>query len=287
MLYQIETQAGRQQLAAELRQKIDDFSVASLSDGPRSHLGASEIGHKCDRYLWYKFRWMVQEKFSGRMLRLFNRGHREEGWLSSLLEGAGLTVHLMNGEGKQFRATGVDGHFSGSCDGVITQEAGQSYLVEFKTKGTGKGFNDMKTDGVKSANPMHYAQCCVYGFKFGLKYVIYLVTNKNDDDLHLEVEALDWEYGAQLESKAERIIYATEAPPRIHENSAHFECKYCPSVKVCHGAEPERNCRSCRNAMPTTGARWGCGMFDQFIPKEFIPTGCDSWQPIPNQDNAS
>lgn len=45
---------------------------------PRPHMGLSQVGHHCDRYLWLNFRWAHVEKFSGRVLRLFQRGHDEE-----------------------------------------------------------------------------------------------------------------------------------------------------------------------------------------------------------------
>ena len=63
-----------------------NISIANLIDkkaeegqeAPRAHLGASLLGHPCDRYLWLMFRWAVIEKFDGRILRLFQRGQREE-----------------------------------------------------------------------------------------------------------------------------------------------------------------------------------------------------------------
>ncbi len=48
------------------------------SEGPRRYLGASVIGHPCDRFLWMHFRGIHRERFDGRMLRLFDRGQREE-----------------------------------------------------------------------------------------------------------------------------------------------------------------------------------------------------------------
>ena len=44
----------------------------------RPHLGASQIGHACDRYLWYQFRWCDHDEPDGRVLRLFDHGNVEE-----------------------------------------------------------------------------------------------------------------------------------------------------------------------------------------------------------------
>lgn len=57
---------------------INDKLEKDQEDGRRNHLGASLIGRKCRRELWYSFRWATDTKHKGRMLRLFNRGHREE-----------------------------------------------------------------------------------------------------------------------------------------------------------------------------------------------------------------
>lgn len=60
---------------------LDLINFANVEDGEnehRNHLGGSLIGRKCKRALWYTFRWAARDKFEGRMLRLFLRGHREE-----------------------------------------------------------------------------------------------------------------------------------------------------------------------------------------------------------------
>lgn len=58
----------------------------------RGHLGASAIGAKCARQIWYGFRWAWNEKHQGRMLRLFKRGHDEEFSFVSYLREAGAEV---------------------------------------------------------------------------------------------------------------------------------------------------------------------------------------------------
>jgi hypothetical protein len=60
--------------------------------GPRPHLGASQVGKPCDRALVYSFRHAVEKNTSGRMLRLFNRGHREEHSINAWLRMIGFEV---------------------------------------------------------------------------------------------------------------------------------------------------------------------------------------------------
>ena len=76
----------------QLSKDIDEYCIITYDDGHRSHLGASLIGHECKRYLWYTFRWIKHNVHSGRLYRLFNRGHLEEDRIIKWLEGIGLTI---------------------------------------------------------------------------------------------------------------------------------------------------------------------------------------------------
>ena len=64
----------------------------SKTELPRPHLGASLLGHSCDRWLWLSFKWAVQPTFNGRILRLFRRGHNEEATIISDLRAIGLKI---------------------------------------------------------------------------------------------------------------------------------------------------------------------------------------------------
>jgi len=74
--------------------QIDKAKEAeSLHEFPfRAHLGGSFIGRKCSRQLWYNFRWALRPKHEGRILRLFERGHREEFSFVSYLRLIGIEV---------------------------------------------------------------------------------------------------------------------------------------------------------------------------------------------------
>jgi hypothetical protein len=60
--------------------------------GPRPHLGASVVGKPCERQLVYSFRHAMRKQTEGRMLRLFNRGHREEPSICASLRAIGVEV---------------------------------------------------------------------------------------------------------------------------------------------------------------------------------------------------
>lgn len=265
-------------LAFQLKQDVDAFCVQELTDEHRHHLGASVIGQECSRFVWYAFRWVKFEIFSGRMLRLFDRGNLEEARFIRWLRGAGCEVWDVDPQtNKQFRIWGVQGHYGGSTDavGILKYLPDMPLLLEFKTHNT-KSFSDLVNKGsVKLSKFRHYAQACAYGKHYGFKYAIYVATNKNDDDLYIEVIELDWNLAHDLMNKAQDIIEAKFPPPRISDQPSYYECKWCSFQDICHyGAKVEINCRSCKHATAVANAEWHCGHYNAIIPKEHLPKGC-------------
>jgi len=280
-------QSDREKLEELIADDVEEFCRNHYESGHRNHLGASELGEPCWRKLWYSFRWVKEQQYDGKILRLFNVGHSAEPRFITYLRGIGFEVKEFSETGKQFQISGAMGHYGGSLDGMCKAPAKYQLpediilLNEFKTNGTGAGYTDVDVKGVQKAKPKHYAQMSQYGYKYGLKYGLYMIENKNDSDITFKVIELDWNLGAQLEKKAEQIIFSKEPPPRISENPALFDCKYCHLSDICHkGATPEKNCRSCRNASPVEDAQWFCSAHNSNIPPDFIKVGCDNWLPI-------
>lgn len=277
----------RKELAAQIVKDIDAYAVATYDDGDRKHLGASVVGKECTREVWYSWRWFGGKKTSGRMQRLFQRGHLEELRFLEYLTGIGCTVWSHNPEtGKQFRVEKLGGHFGGSLDAIIKLPTRYGvtddvlFLGEFKTKGTGAGFTKLKEQGIMLQNPQHYDQMCTYGANYGYTYAIYFSVNKNDDDLHCEVVPLNAARAAEVEKKAAYIITSQTPPPRIAMTETFWKCKGCDYVGPCHRNEiPAKNCRSCVNAVPTPvgDGQWQCKLYG-VIPPHVIPVGCAVWE---------
>jgi hypothetical protein len=278
--------AVRKQLAKRILDDIDEYCVKTYDDGHRTHLGASLIGHPCSRYLFNTFRWVKHTIHSGRMQRLFRTGHKEEARFIEYLRGIGFEVEDVTAEGKQFRISAVRGHFGGSMDGQLKPPpryriGERIMLAEFKTQGTGAKFTKLKENGVAKEKPQHFAQMCSYGKSEGFNFAIYMAKNKNDDDLHVEVVALDMRLGEQNLRKAEDVINARIPPPKLAQSAAHFDCKYCDFVGICHeGVKAEVNCRSCARAIAVDNAQWFCETHNAIIPPEFIKDACGSWESI-------
>lgn len=184
----------------------------------------------------------------------------------------------------QWRVSAVHGHSGGSLDGRGYLPKGyglnEEILFEFKTHNA-KSFADLQKRGMQLSKPTHYAQCCSYGYMLRLNYVCYVAVNKDDDDIHLEVVALNHKTGETLVQKAERIVMSQEPPPRLHENPTFWLCKSCGYFPICHAKQQiERNCRSCKHAEPAKDKQWICNKHNQVLTDDIIVNEYGCWEAI-------
>ncbi len=299
-MFDLAFQTERERLSALISQEVEADSVVEYEEGPRWHLGGSEIGEACEWKLWGKFRWFKQEKHSGRKHRLFKRGHYEEPQFVKRLKRIGFEVFEFDEDGKQFKIVGQKGHYGGSLDGIAIAPARYGLpgplLLEFKTHNE-KSFaklagpivskwphlvrNRGKAEGVTKSKPMHFSQMSTYGEAYKFPYGLYCAVNKETDELWLEIAALDFNHGVNLYNKAGRVIFATEQPKKISQSASFMECKLCHLNGICHGSEaPELNCRSCEHSSAVDGGEWYCRVHDGIIRREQVLTGCPQWRRI-------
>lgn len=252
----------------------------SQQEPPRPHLGASQIGHKCERFLWLSFRWAFRERFSGRMLRLFRRGQMEESTVLADLRAIGVDVQDVNPiTGKQHWFG--EGHFGGSCDGLIfsglTEAPKTKHVLEIKTHSV-KSFADLKAKGVQASKPMHWAQMQVYMHAFGVDRAFYYAVCKDTDEIYTERVKAQPEEALELFDKAKRLSTSDRMPPPLSTDPTWYECKYCPAHDLCHGSKLTRevNCRTCAHSTATEKGGWTCAHWEAEIPTvEAQRNGCD------------
>lgn len=259
----------------------------------RSHMGASLMGGKCGRAIWYSFRWATKSNFSGRMQRLFNRGHLEEGrFIAMLLTIGAHVVQVDPATGKQYRITGSSGHYGGSGDGVACRLPGLDpntwAVTEFKTHNE-KSFLNLVKEGVRGAKFEHWVQMQQYMRKMGLTVALYMAVNKNTDELYCEWVVLEHEPADMFIDRADKIIWMNRAPERIGSppSPGNWDCKFCDHKPVCfQKAKPAVNCRSCVHAEPVVSAEstgvWYCNKWFGNIPKSGQLVGCQHWTQHPD-----
>ncbi len=255
----------------------------------RGYLGASELGRPCARALWYGFRSAEVVDFEGRLLRLFETGHREEARTVAELREAGYELHDRNPKTRrQFAISAFGGHFRGHLDGLIRglpTAPTQWCLLELKTSNK-KRFDAMARRGVAAEKPEHYAQMQIYmGFaaqhwgEWGVageppRRALYLVVCKDDERMHAEVMPFDEEAFVELGQKAGDIITASEPPPRPWYDPEKWPCMWCDHVDVCHrGRVPVESCKNCIHITPRiTDGTWVCERHGYEMPADAART---------------
>lgn len=244
---------------------------------PRPHMGASQLGHDCDRWLWLNFRWAVIEQFEGRILRLFRRGHNEEKTIVSDLRAIGVDIRQT--ETSQHRVD-FGCHVSGSVDGVIMSGVPaaphKKHVAEFKTHSK-KSFDHLVANGVEKSKPMHYVQMQVYMLGMGIDRALYIAVCKDDDRLYEERVRLDPEIAQRYVNRGKSLALEDMLPPPISQDPAWYQCKFCPAYRFCHQNEPisQANCRTCSMAEPKDDSSWYCHKWQDTIPTEAQYNGCD------------
>ena len=116
-----------------------------------------------------------------------------------------------------------------------------------------------------------------------MKRAMYLMVNKDTDDIHAERIEFDKDAFDQAIQRAERIITAPEPAVTLADDATNFTCKFCRFKSQCYETEaPAVSCRTCAHSTaepstPDSDAHWTCARFDRsVIPIETQYTGCES-----------
>jgi hypothetical protein len=281
-------------LPATTQAIYDYWKRRGSSEYKRGYLGISAIGAECSRFLWYSFRHATAEEFDGRMYRLFNRGHREEAVIAEELRGIGCEVIMHDENGNQIGFSDLGGHFRGHMDAAVlgVPEAPKTWHVgEFKTSSS-KLFSQMQKEGVEKSKPVHYAQMQLYMHYSGMTRALYVMVNKDNDEIYTERIRYDGRFAETMISRAKRIITASTPPARIAERRDDFRCRFCPAKSLCHGPLsptpavplPSLSCRQCVHATPeldSNHGRWSCAKHNKTLSRNDQDNPCKSLLLIP------
>lgn len=250
----------------------------------RPYLGCSVLGEPCARRLWLGFRWIARERFDGRMLRLFERGHREEAWLIEDMRAAGLTVWDRQADGRQFGVQALGGHVRGHMDAVVLglPEAPKTpHLWDAKTIAS-KKFAELQRNGFRKQYPKYWAQAQMYMNLADLDRAVFMFVVKDTDEIHVERVERDRAEFDRLIKRAESVVFASEPPPKISNDPAWFECKFCHFHAHCHGsAAPAATCRTCAHVTPERDGTWTCERHTIQLSEDVQRQGCTEHRVIP------
>jgi len=257
-------------------QNLIDKHHQSQQEPPRPHLGASQLGHPCDRWLWLSFRWAVIEKFDGRILRLFRRGREEEANIIKDLEAIGVV--FSNHQQYVDFGSHVGGSTDGMIDGGVPEAPKKRHVAEFKTHSK-KSFDDLVKNGVQKSKPMHWCQMQLYMSGTGVDRALYFAVCKDDDRIYTERVHLDRAAAKQLIERGHRIALAERIPDPISTDPSWYLCRWCPAHSFCHKEKLTKqvNCRTCAHATAEDDGEWSCARWEsKGIPVDYQRTGCAS-----------
>lgn len=248
-------------------------------ESPRTYLGWSVIGEKCERKLWLNLRWAISEKFDGRMKRLFETGHREEARVISELRAIGCEVRSIDpSTGQQIAVSAFGGHLRGHVDCLVKglpESPKKWHLVDVKTC-SAKNFAKVQKEGMKVAYPKYWAQAHGYMGELEIEDGMYIFVCKDTDEIYTERFKFEPEvHKANLE-KAKRVIFDERIPAPISKDPSWYECSYCAGHDLCHGSRLTKNvsCRTCCHSTPMPDSTWHCAQYDATIPTDAQREGC-------------
>jgi hypothetical protein len=266
---------------AEIPKRLNDIGALidraheSVKQKPRAHLGASGLGHHCERWIWLSFRWAVLPEFPGRVLRLFRRGQLEEEQIIGDLRRIGIKIG-----GDQTRVD-FGCHVSGSVDGIIEsgvpQAPNKRHVAEFKTHSK-KSFDDVVKNGVEKSKPMHYAQMQLYMLGLDIDRALYVAVCKDDDTYYTERVKLDKVYAEKLVAKGHALALEDRLPPPVSTDPSWYQCKFCDAHEFCHDTKltKEVNCRTCAHSTAKQDSTFYCERWGDTIPYKEQINGCSS-----------
>lgn len=231
----------------------------------RHHLGASILGHSCERYLFFTFRWVQAPNFSSRTLRIFERGHQEEDRLIDMLRSIGMVIQTVDPDtNEQIRATGLPAHIGGSMDGVLYTPAtyvgtyGAYMPVECKTHNK-NSFSKTFSKELHISYAQHYTQGNIYATAMGATHFMYVGLNKDNDSIDFHFPAVDT-IAANIYINRGRNVIHTSSLSQLNRTDEKWRCKMCDFKDLCYSSRPapSRNCRSCKFYAPIEDGTWLC-----------------------------
>jgi CRISPR/Cas system-associated exonuclease Cas4 (RecB family) len=215
-------------VVTDITESIDAYLIKETEKkSPRTYLGGSAIGKECDRQIWYEYYQPIKND-NPRVERIFLLGHLMESLVLAMLKHAGYTVYHETDDGHQFG--GEDEEIGWHCDGVIMYHD-TPHLLEIKSA-SDKRFNEMVKKGVRLSDPVYYTQMQVYMHYLELDKGLFVVMNKNNSELHMEVieyNAIEAKYAI---NRGKEIV-RNEIPDRKYISKSFYKCAYCVYKEIC------------------------------------------------------
>lgn len=246
----------RPSMADRINALVDAALIAEReATPPRTYLGASRLGHACERALQFEFVGAPKDEgadFGGQTLRIFEIGHQLEDLAIRWLRAAGIDLYTRKGnrpDGDQFGFSVAGGRIRGHVDGIIVDAPAAlglntPALWECKTMNA-KNWRACVKEGVTVSKPVYAAQIAIYQAymeatvpRISAAPALFTAINKDTAELYHELVPFDAALAQRMSDRAVRILQATDAGdllPRIAASRDFFECRFCSHAERCWG----------------------------------------------------
>ena len=230
-------------VADKINARIDEAIITrNKKQTPRDYLGGSRVGEPCARRLSYEYGHVPVDEgkdFDGRILRVFDAGHKFEDLSIQWFRLAGFDLRTNKRDGSQFGFIVAGGKLRGHIDGVIVggPDIGVTWPALWEHKAlNAKSWSDLVKKGLQLSKPVYFGQVQLYMAYMELEIALFTALNKDTEELYHEIVPLDHAEAQRLSDKAVDIIRAVESGellPRIAAASDFYLCRMCPYAERC------------------------------------------------------
>lgn len=210
----------------------------------REYLGASVIGHDCERHVQFHLltaRGEVERKQpAARIMRIFDRGHTYEEKARQWLKDGGFLFGRPPA-GLSFEDFG--GVFRGHVDGVLTGWKRRDAdcpidlpaLWENKCLGS-KNWKKLEDCKLQKYSSTYFGQVQLYMYYLGLERCLFTAVNADTMEIFHEMVPFHEQEAALLVSRVASVINAIDGGymlQRISNDRSFFICKFCDFAGRC------------------------------------------------------
>ncbi len=280
---------------------VDEAIVLGANFEPRFYLGASKIGHQCDRHLWYEFRHTAKNSIDAQGLRNIADGNLGEDVMADRLKAVeAIELRTIDKDtGHQYAVIALGGHFRGHLDGALRglhAAPKATHIWEHKQVNE-KKYRDLdrkkeklgEKNALEAWDETYFAQAQVYmGLMKGCNRHYMTVASPGGRQITSVRTNLQKDAFNIYMDKARHIVEAAEPPGRISSKGDFYICRWCQFNKHCHSTQTaEVNCRTCAHSTPTiekgdVQGTWVCEFHNKKLSKTTQRKGCKKHLYIPD-----
>jgi hypothetical protein len=227
----------------------------------REYIGASSIGHPCERMIALRLRGFPTDPIRPSLKRIFEAGHLFERLVVDHLEEcvSYFDEYVVTDTGAGIEEQHTYYYYGGACrahsDGVLLhKKSDEKTLIEIKSAND-TSFGSFVRLGLKYSHQSYYDQMQLMMGLGEMKHGLMIMINKNNSQMHTEVIEFDEVIFGYLTARVEYV--ASGKDEKYGKDANNPVCNMCSYTHACHDPieidRSERTCRHCAYSIITPG----------------------------------